>query len=76
MYVPKLYHLGQEGDYNVLVQQLLGPSLAELIKLNAGKSFTMWTTLTLGIEMFKLLKFIHDRKYLHRDIKPDNFCMG
>ena len=36
----------------------------------------MWTTLTLGIEIFKLLKFFPDRKYLHRDVKPDNFCMG
>ena len=36
-YVPKLYHLGQEGDYNVLVQQLLGPSLEQLIYIPAFK---------------------------------------
>ena len=36
----------------------------------------MWTMLSLGIEMYKILRFIHEKKYLHRDIKPGNFCVG
>lgn len=26
--------------------------------------------------MFKILRFMHDRKYVHRDIKPSNFTVG
>ena len=30
----------------------------------------------IGLEMLKLIKFIHERGVLHRDIKPDNFLTG
>ena len=26
--------------------------------------------------MISIMRFIHDRKYIHRDIKPGNFCVG
>jgi casein kinase 1 len=30
--VPKMYHYGVEGDYNVLVMDLLGPSIEDLFE--------------------------------------------
>lgn len=55
----------------------MGPTLAELIHISRKTNcFTMWTALTIGIELIKLIRFIHDRKYIHRDIKPDNFVVG
>ena len=55
--------------------ELLGPSLENLFqKLN--KKFSIKTTCMLGIQMIDRIEYIHSRKILHRDIKPDNFVIG
>jgi serine/threonine protein kinase len=28
------------------------------------------------IQMIQLIRILHERKYIHRDIKPDNFLFG
>lgn len=45
--LPQLYWAGQEGDFNVMVSELLGPSLEDLHKYCESK-FTLKTTLLLG----------------------------
>ena len=37
---PKMYWYGREGDYNVMVIELLGKNLEELVK-TCGKRFTL-----------------------------------
>jgi serine/threonine protein kinase len=73
--IPTLYYSGQEGDYNALVMDLLGPSLQELLEKNGG-TFSTKTSLMLFAQMIKRIEYIHSRKFLHRDIKPENFLMG
>jgi len=66
---------GSEGDYNVLVIDLLGPSLEE--KFNyCGKRLTLKSVLMLADQMIARLEFMHSRSYIHRDVKPDNFLIG
>ena len=58
-----------------MVTQLLGPNLFDLMRTLGGK-FTASTSLNLGMQILKILRFFHDWGFLHRDIKPTNFCVG
>lgn len=46
---PKVHWFGQDEDHNILVMDLLGPSLEELFKL-CGKRFGVATTLNIGLQ--------------------------
>ena len=48
--VPVLHWAGQEGDFNVMVTELLGPSLEDLHKYCSTK-FSLKTGLLLGKQM-------------------------
>jgi len=74
--IPEVYWFGlHEPMYNVMVMDLLGPSLQDLF-VYCDHKFTVKTTLMLVDQMLSVLEFFHKKQYLHRDIKPDNFMIG
>ncbi|XP_055293603.1 casein kinase I-like [Moschus berezovskii] len=73
--IPRIWWYGQEKDYNVLVMDLLGPSLEDLFNF-CSRRFTMKTVLMLADQMISRLEYLHTKNFIHRDIKPDNFLMG
>jgi serine/threonine protein kinase len=69
MGIPRLYYFGKNDTYNIMIMDLLGPSLEDLFQ-KCNKKFTIKTTVMLGLQIFKRLEYIHSKKFIHRDIKP------
>lgn len=73
--IPNVRWFGVEGDYNVLVMDLLGPSLEDLFNF-CSRKLSLKSVLMLADQMINRVEFVHSKSFLHRDIKPDNFLMG
>merc|ERR1712000_50391 len=73
--IPRVRWFGQECDYYVLVYDLLGPSLEDLFNY-CGPKFSLKTVLLVADQAITRIEHIHNKGFLHRDIKPDNFLMG
>ena len=72
--VPRIYFADEGLDQNIMIIDLLGKSL-EKLKSEFG-TFSLKTVLMLADQMISAVQFFHEKSYLHRDIKPDNFVFG
>ncbi|OCK78088.1 kinase-like protein [Lepidopterella palustris CBS 459.81] len=73
--IPRVYWHGQEGEYRVMVFDLLGPSLEDLFNF-CGRRFSLKTVLVLADQLISRFQYIHSKGFIHRDIKPENMLMG
>ena len=73
--IPSVKWWGMQDDWNLMVMELLGPSLEDLFTY-CGRKFSLKTTIMLADQCIKRIQEVHDRYFIHRDIKPDNFTMG
>ncbi|KAJ3357691.1 casein kinase I [Entophlyctis luteolus] len=73
--IPNVYHFGQDGLYNILCIDLLGPSLEDMFDL-CKRTFSVKTVCMAAKQMITRVQTIHERSLVYRDIKPDNFLIG
>jgi serine/threonine protein kinase len=73
--IPRVYYHGTEGRYNVMVMELLGPTLIQCLKRQTP-GFSLKTVLQIGMSMLQRIHYIHSKNFIHRDIKPENYVIG
>ena len=72
---PKVYDFYEDKRKNVLIMEMLGPSLEKLFN-QRKKKFSLLTVIMIIEQILYRLEYIHSKNLVHRDIKPDNFLIG
>ena len=70
--IPEMKYFGEFPNYNILIEPFLGKSLSCLFSENNNK-FLLNDILLTAIQILNRLEYIHNKGYIHCDIKPDNF---
>ncbi|VDL69997.1 unnamed protein product [Nippostrongylus brasiliensis] len=73
-FCPTVLDSGRVADLPFIVMNLLDRNLLKLREqIGALKPASVFY---IGMESLSALAFLHSLKYVHRDVKPTNFCVG
>lgn len=73
---PKLHFFGKdERENHVMIMDLLGPNIEEVLKKTAKFRLASETIAYMAEKMITLVEKFHDKGFVHRDLKPQNFVL-
>lgn len=72
---PRVHYKGRQGDYFIMVMDMLGPSLWDVWN-NKSHIMSVEMVSCIAIEAICILEKLHSKGYVHGDVKPENFLLG
>ncbi|XP_010249770.1 PREDICTED: casein kinase 1-like protein HD16 isoform X2 [Nelumbo nucifera] len=73
--LPLVHYKGCQGDYYILVMDMLGPSLWDVWNSN-NQMLSEEMVACIAVEAISILQKLHGRGFVHGDVKPENFLLG
>ncbi|XP_030458433.2 casein kinase 1-like protein HD16 [Syzygium oleosum] len=73
--VPRVHYKGRQGEYYVMVMDMLGPSLWDVWN-TSGQAMSSEMVACIAVESLSILEKMHAKGYVHGDVKPENFLLG
>ncbi len=73
---PNLYEVINKTQDIIIIIDLLGPNLEDIMYNLPNKKFSIKTSLMIFNQILQRIKDLHEKGIIHRDIKPENFVIG
>ncbi|KAG2640213.1 hypothetical protein PVAP13_2KG058200 [Panicum virgatum] len=73
--IPSVHYKGRQGDYYILVMDMLGPSLWDVWN-SMGQAMSANMAACIAVESISILEKLHSKGFVHGDVKPENFLLG
>ncbi|KAK1584177.1 hypothetical protein Q3G72_030522 [Acer saccharum] len=73
--IPGVHYKGRQGDFYILVMDILGPSLWDVWN-SLGQSMSSNMAACIAVEAISILEKLHLKGFVHGDVKPENFLLG
>ena len=72
-FFPKISYVGEFENHQFMVMELLGASISTARQHTKFQHFSLDSTLYLSFHMLRCIEEFHEKGFIHRDIKPNNF---
>ena len=73
--IPKVLTFGHNKEYDILIIPLLSKTLLNIFQ-SKNLNYEFKDICLIAIQIIERIQWVHCRKIIHRDIKPDNFLIG
>jgi tau tubulin kinase len=74
-HVCSVYNFVKNSEQNLIVMDLLGSNLAKVRKI-LEVNYSLKIAVQLLIEMLEAIEEVHERGFIHRDVKASNFVLS
>ncbi|CAA7392292.1 unnamed protein product [Spirodela intermedia] len=73
--LPRVHYKGRQGDYFVMIMDILGPSLLDVF-ISIGQVMPPNMVACIAVEAISILEKLHQKGFVHGDVKPENLLLG